>query len=149
MNIAIRSGAAIPSSAVRGLFVRNRWNDWLSEEDIQLYLDRSYYVVSAWSDSSLVGIAVLVGDGRKYLELENLLVDEKYRRKGIGKALMADVMQVINRAKPYAVKIEVFEEGTEEFYRRFGFTRNDGTWLLELKSASEALRARTGTSRNT
>ena len=95
MNIAIKSGTDIPSSVVRELFVRNQWNDWLSDEDIKWYLDHSHYVASAWDDSHLVGIAVLVGDGRKYLELENLLIDEKYRRKGIGKALMAEVMQQV------------------------------------------------------
>ena len=140
MSIVIRPGADIPSSVVRGLFVRNQWDDWLPEEDIQWYLDNSHYVATAWDGSSLVGLAVLVGDGRKYLELENLLVDEQHRRKGIAKALMADVMQTVRRAKPYAVKIEVYEEETEAFYRTFGFIRNVGTWLLELEPTSEALR---------
>ena len=149
MNVVIESGADIPSSVVRELFVRNQWDDWLSEEDIKWYLDHSHYVASAWDDSHLVGIAVLVGDGRKYLELENLLVDSKYRRKGIAKDLMTHVMQAVNRAKPYAVKIEVHEEETEAFYRTFGFTRNEGTWLLELESCSESLRAITRTLRNT
>jgi len=83
--------------------------------------------VSAWDGSHLVGLAVLVGDGRKYLELENLVVDERYRRKGIAKALMADIMQEVERAKPYAVKIEVYEEAAGAFYRTLGFIRNEGT----------------------
>ena len=149
MVIDVKSGADIPSSLVRELFVRNQWDDWLSEEDIRWYLDHSHYVASAWDNSHLVGIAVLVGDGRKYLELENLLVDEKYRRKGIAKDLMAHVMQAVNRAKPYAAKIEVFEEETEALYRALGFIRNEGTWLLELESASESLRTTTRTLRGT
>lgn len=149
MNIAIKSGADIPSSVVRELFVRNQWDDWLPEEDIKWYLDHSHYVASAWDSSRMVGIAVLVGDGRKYLELENLLVDEEYRRKGVAKDLMAHVMQAVRRAKPYAVKIEVYEETTEAFYRTFGFTRNEGTWLLELESTSKALRAIIRTPPNT
>ena len=148
MNIVVKPGTDIPSSVVRELFVRNQWNDWLSEEDIEWYLGHSHYVASAWDGSHLVGIAVLVGDGRKYLELENLLVDTDYRRKGIATALMTHVMEAVDRAKPYAVKIEVFEEETEAFYRAFGFTRNEGTWLLELESCSKSLRAITRTLRN-
>ena len=142
MNITIKSGSDIPSNIVRDLFVRNQWNHWLTEEDIQLYLSHAYYVAAAWDNSALVGIAVLVGDGRKYLELENLLVDEKYQHQGIGKTLMTNIMQAISKAKPYAVKVEVFQEKTENFYQQFGFTKNKETWLLQL-TAPDALRPKT------
>ncbi|MBN2311962.1 MAG: GNAT family N-acetyltransferase [Candidatus Hydrogenedentes bacterium] len=147
MNLAIKSGAAVAPGLVRELFVRNQWCDWMKEEDIAWYLAHSHCVVTAWDGASLIGIAVLVGDGRKYLELENLLVDEARRHRGIGKALMAEVMRAIAEAKPYAAKIEVFEEATEAFYREFGFVRNHGTWLLELAPGSDALRVLTRTPR--
>jgi len=142
MSITIQSGSDIPPGVARALFVRNQWCDWLTEEDIQLYFDHSYHIASAWIGSSLVGLAVLVGDGSKCLELENLIVDKAHRRQGIGKALMENVMQAIESANPYFVKIEGFEEETQRFYGRFGFTRNEETWLLELNSASKALRTR-------
>ena len=134
MNIDIKSGTNVAPGVVQKLYISNQWNDWLNEGDIEWYLNHSYYLATAWNDTKLIGIAVLVGDGRKYLELENLLVDKEYRRKGVAKALMVDVMQAITIANPYSVKIEVFEEVTEEFYQSFGFVRNKDTWLLELKS---------------
>jgi len=134
MNIDIKSGTNVAPGVVQKLYISNQWNDWLNEGDIEWYLNHSCYVATAWNDTELIGIAVLVGDGRKYLELENLLVDKEYRRKGVAKALMVDVMQAITIANPYSVKIEVFEEVTEEFYQSFGFVRNKDTWLLELKS---------------
>ncbi len=143
MNIVISAGTYLPARAVRELFARNHWDYWLGEEDIKWYLAHAHFVATAWDDSQLVGLAVLVGDGRKYLELENLLVDKAYRRQGIARKLMTQVMQAIKRAQPYVVKIEVHEETTEAFYREFGFIRNRSTWLLELESGSESLRVTT------
>jgi len=135
-QITLRSGKQIPAIRVRRLLRRNQWKVYLKEEDIRWYLNHAYRVITAWKGKVLVGLAVLIGDGRTYLELETLLVDKAYRRIGIGTRLMEAVMDRVVQVKPYAVKIEVFDKKAERFYGRFGFVVNRNTWLLERNTTA-------------
>ena len=48
----------------------------------------SQRIVTAWDDTTLVGMARCVGDGETIVYVQDLLVLGAYRRKGIGTALL-------------------------------------------------------------
>ena len=58
--------------------------------------DRNYYIFGEYDEGALVGTVTLsrcidlTGDGRFYFSLENFVVDEKQRRKGVGKFLLEE-----------------------------------------------------------
>ncbi|MBN2210945.1 MAG: GNAT family N-acetyltransferase [Sedimentisphaerales bacterium] len=131
--ITYKTSRNISPRAVRGLFGRNRWQDWFTVDDVQWYLKHALHVVSAWKNKRVVGLAVLGGNGRTHIELDTLIVDEPYRGQGIGTALMKRVMLKIEKLTPHHVIVGVTQPRVERFYEQFGFQRNKGTWLLDHK----------------
>ena len=141
-GITYRSRNHMPVGVVRALFRHSRRYDGFSAKDTQWYLRHALFVASAWHGRRAVGLAVLGGDGRIGIELDTLIVDEPYRGGGIGKALLEQVVAKAEALKPQFFKVEVYQKRTEKRYARFGFRRNEGTWLLEHIPLGERLRQR-------
>jgi len=120
----------ISPASVQALFRRNEWSDWWTRRDIAWYLERVLMVVSAWHGRRLVGVGMLVGDGRIDVHLSMLLVDAPYQRQGIGTELVRRMVDRATQLRPYSFQTDVFSEDAERLYARFGFRRNEGTWLL-------------------
>lgn len=131
MKIVYSDVRAITPRSVQALFRRLEWSDWWSQKDIEWYLQRALHVVSAWDGRKLVGLGVLTGDGRIDVHLSMLIVDDRYQRQGIGSQLVAQLVDQVRQMRPYHFQTDVFSEGAERLYSRFGFRRNEGTWLLD------------------
>ena len=141
-KITFRTGKQISPAAVRAFFKRCQWYDWFTLQDVVHYLKKVLYIATAWHGRKIVGCAALTGDGRNDVFLDSLVVDYAYQRGGIGTALIEMALDKVNKLKPYHFQIQAFDKNTERFYKRFGFVRNDGTWLLEHKPTADKLRAK-------
>jgi len=117
--------------AVQALFRRLEWSDWWTQKDIAWYLEHALRVLSAWRGRKLLGLGTLVGDGRIDVHLSMLIVDEPYQRQGIGTEIVDRLVEEVRQMQPYSFQTDVFSEHAERLYARFGFRRNEGTWLLE------------------
>ena len=128
--ITFKTTKAISPRALQILFQRNEWSDWWSLADIKWYLSHCLFAVSAWEGRNLVGIGVLTGDGRIAVNLDKLLVDVRYRGQGICKELIRRAVEKAESLRPFYFQTDVYQKSTERIYRRFGFRKNRGTWLL-------------------
>ncbi|AOP32980.1 hypothetical protein A0128_03310 [Leptospira tipperaryensis] len=72
-----------------------------SEELVKEYLKRGFCYIATF-ETETIGIYVLIYTRPKTLELVNIAVDEKFRRKGVGKAL---VLHAISKAKESKMKV--------------------------------------------
>ncbi|HUU42515.1 MAG TPA: GNAT family N-acetyltransferase [Planctomycetota bacterium] len=140
-RITYRRARRLPPGAVRALFKRNGFYDWFTLADTEWYLRHALFVASAWDGRRAVGIATLTGDGRVNVELDALVVDEDYRRRGIGGGLLETAVAKAETLKPHHFQAQVHERSTERFYGKFGFTRNRSTWLVEHAPTANRLRA--------
>jgi ribosomal protein S18 acetylase RimI-like enzyme len=141
-EITFKCGRQVPYTALRAFFKRCQWYDWFTRADVEHYLKKALYIATAWHGRKIVGFAALKGDGRNDVSLDSLVVDYTYQRRGIGTALMKMALAKVEELRPYHFEAQVCDEQTERFYRRCGFVRNQGTWLLEHKSTADKLRAR-------
>jgi len=141
-QITYRRGKNLPTGAVRALFRRTWFYDWFTLKETERYLRHALFVASAWDGRRAVGIATLTGDGRINVELDALVVDEAYRRRGIGTKLMEAVSRKVEALKPQYFQAQVHKKSTERFYAKFGFVQNKGTWILEHKGVAQDLRRR-------
>lgn len=97
------------------------WTSYLDAMDRSLAgICNSLRVVTAWDDTSLVGMARAVGDGYTILYVQDILVLGTYQRRGIGRALMQRLI------RPYlgvrqVVLISDDTAETHKFYRACGF----------------------------
>jgi GNAT superfamily N-acetyltransferase len=130
MAIAYSFDKDLSARKVQALFRRLEWSDWWSQKDIDWFLSRTLRVVSAWDRERLIGLGVLTGDGRIDVHLNMLIVDDRYQGQGIGSEIIALLVDEVARLQPYHFQTDVFSEDAERLYARFGFRRNEGTWLL-------------------
>jgi GNAT superfamily N-acetyltransferase len=114
--VEIREGGAIPEKQVRELFDALGWshyNDLLPD-----LLLNSTYVVSAWDEARLVGLARVVSD-RVYISmLHQVGVHPAYQRQGLGTEL---VRRCVERFGQTHILLTTDDPSNETFYARFGF----------------------------
>ena len=125
MKITYKTSKKISATAILSLFRRNEWREWFAPKDADDLLRHAIFVASAWQGPKAVGIATLFGDGRFYVHLDTLLVDEQFRRQGIGTTLMDLVMQKVAKLKPHYCEHDTHEDWLVSFYERFGFEVGD------------------------
>lgn len=123
MKITYKTSKRVSAPAILALFRRNEWREWFTPGDTRDLLHYALFVATAWHGRKAVGIATLYGDGRFYAHLDTLLVDERYRRQGIGSALMRVVLERVNTLKPHYCEHTTYEKWLVRFYERLGFER--------------------------
>ena len=113
----------------------------LSEEELQtaVFGDNPWvYIYVAELEGNVVGMALYyygfsTWKGRS-LHLEDLIVNENYRKLGIGKALMNQVIQVAKTERVERMSWEVLDwnEPTIKFYKSLGAEFYKDWWLCRL-----------------
>lgn len=81
---------AVPhKEMLRALYEDAGWTSYCEDIDRTMRgIAASQRIVTAWDDTTLVGMARCVGDGETIVYVQDLLVLGAYRRKGIGTALL-------------------------------------------------------------
>lgn len=130
MKITYKITKSISPRSVQALFRRLEWSDWWTLADIRWYLNHALFVVSAWHGRKLVGLGVLIGDGRIDVQLNSLIVDEPYQGHAIGTTMLDRMVSKVLTLKPYHFQTDVCEYRTERLYAKFGFKPNTGQRLL-------------------
>ena len=128
-KVVIKDTNQIPWAAILDLFRRNEWREWYSPEDTQYLLEKALCIASAWDGNKAVGIGVLWGDGRFYTRIDTLLVDEEYRKQGIGTKLVQVLMECVDSLRPHYCELDTHEDWMAKFYQGFGFDITEGPWM--------------------
>lgn len=90
-------------------------------------LKNSNLVITAWSGPELVGISRVLTDFSYVAYLADLAVDEKYQKKGIGKALIEETRK---RLGSECMVVLLAAPKANEYYPRLGFEHNPRAWVL-------------------
>ena len=80
----------------------------------------SLLVLAAYEEDTLLGIIRVVGDGATIIFVQDIVVDPKYQRKGVGSALLKEVLKRFEHVR----QIELVTDNTEKtiaFYKSIGF----------------------------
>jgi len=89
--------------------------------------------VVAIRDGEVVGMGRLVGDGAMYFYVQDLVVLPAHQGSGIGKALVAALLEHVASVAPATAFVGLF--ATDEaipLYERMGFSRGDLTGMFRL-----------------
>lgn len=89
-------------------------------------------VLVAETDGEIAGFAVVLGDD-SFAELDGLFVEPAHWRKGFGKALVNESVQLA-RNRGLSLMTVVAEPGAREFYEKCGF-RVEGTAATQFGPA--------------
>ena len=119
-------GRDVPPDALRRLLDQTDWAGGRPVDGIAASLRGSVAVVGAWHGDVLIGFARAVGDGVYRALVEDVVVDEVWRGRGVGRGLME---RLIARLSPVEeVRLATGPE-TAPFYEGFGFVMDTGAQM--------------------
>lgn len=95
-----------------------------SQRQIINSLNNDKYHVSAWLDSEIVGMGRLLSDSSIYWYIQNIIVLPEFQSRGIGTAIMENLLSFIrNNSCPHSHIVVglMCSEHTAPFYQKFSF----------------------------
>ncbi len=132
MNINYFFDRPLTPQDVQRLLKQTGWANNRDILGIEKMLENSFLTLGVWDYNRLVGFARVLSDGIYRALIDDVVVDESYRGKGIGTQVMKHLLSRLEQVE------EVFLRTGKEmvpFYERFGFTKSEGITLdWELRS---------------
>lgn len=110
---------------VLNLYTDANWMAYTKDpEQLMQAIENSLDVVTAWDGDTLVGLIRTIGDGQTILYIQDILVLKTYKRQGIGKQLLQQVLGKYPHIRQKVLLTDDTEE-TRGFYEAMGFTSCD------------------------
>jgi predicted GNAT family N-acyltransferase len=132
--IEYSASTPIAATEVLPLLRQTAWGAGRTEADLAKALGASAIHVGAWSDGKLVGFARAITDGVYRGFIEDVVVDESLRGRGVGRRLVRELLQ--RCAHVDVVALDCPNE-LVSFYAELGFAPSANTRM-------EIIRARHG-----
>ena len=111
---------------VQRLLKQTSWASHRETPGIEKMLKNSFLTLGVWDDDRLIGFARVLSDGAYRALIDDVVVDESYRGKGIGTEIMKHLLSRLKQVE------EVFLRTGKEmvpFYEGLGFTVSRGTTM--------------------
>lgn len=116
------------------------WSHFTNFEAAAASLGHSLFSVVAEHEGACVGMSRVIGDGQQFFYVMDVAVHPAHQGRGIGTALMNEIVAHIQRAAPPKALVSLFTTPNRgSFYERFGFRGPEtglyGMCAKELKIA--------------
>lgn len=96
----------------------------INPDNVQASLDNSILSVVVTCDEETVGIGRVIGDGGIYFYVQDIIVKPAFRKLGVGKMIMAEIMLFLEQNAPENAFIGLMaSKGVQPFYNQFGFEK--------------------------
>jgi GNAT superfamily N-acetyltransferase len=94
---------------------------------IELAMRSSMYAVCAEADNRVIGCGRVIGDGGLHFYLTDVIVVPKFRRQGIGTAIVSSLTQYVESLPFVNTLVAVLPtSGLASFYERHGYKPQGG-----------------------
>lgn len=103
-----------------------------NEEYVKIMVEDAQKVGLAYYKNELVGVGRIVGDRVQVSYIVDVIILEKYRKKGIGKKLVQELARFANTAY-ISLTNDPKNQGLKEFYKKAGFKESIGESVFEWK----------------
>jgi hypothetical protein len=107
------------------------WGRWRTRADVEFQLDEAFLLLGIYrrGTGEMVGFARGTGDGLSFGYLADVFVLDSARGAGLGKALVAAVVERDPR-----IRWVLFTNDAHGLYRQYGFAEPDATAMVRLSS---------------
>ncbi|WML34443.1 GNAT family N-acetyltransferase [Clostridium sp. OS1-26] len=123
-----RTDKKVDYDKLKTLFNEVGWTDKTDDINrLKTMVENSQIVVTAWDEETMIGFARCTTDYVFNGQINNVVVDSKYRRKGIGKVLINTILDS-SKQVTYMLRGDI---ENEKFYRSLSF--EDGPISLIYK----------------
>lgn len=109
---------------VKEIYEEEGWRSYLSDDGkLARAFHNSIYIWGAFEEDDLIGFVRCVGDGEHILLVQDLIVDKKHRKQGIGTALFKHVWEKYANVRMFQVITDLYDEVDNRFYQSFGMRK--------------------------
>ena len=113
-----RTDRKLDYNKLKALFDEVGWSDKTDDINrLKAMVDNSQIIVTAWDEDIMIGFARCITDYVFNGQINNVVVDSNYRRKGIGKVLIKTILDS-SKEVTYILRGDI---ENENFYRSIGF----------------------------
>ncbi|MBT0964121.1 GNAT family N-acetyltransferase [Denitromonas iodatirespirans] len=134
MPLAIALDGPIQTDEVIALYRANGWSAADKPVALMAALRGSHSLVTARRDGRLVGVGNAISDGHLVVYYPHLLVHPEAQRQGIGRQMMAALMQ---RYAGFHQQMLTADGAAVDFYRALGFARAGQTEPMWIYAGNE------------
>lgn len=93
-----------------------------SEVAARKALPNTLYGVTVLADGAVVGMGRIIGDGGAFCHIVDIAVDPAHQGKGLGRAIMARLMDYVQSNLPPTCFVSLLADGdAHRLYSQFGF----------------------------
>lgn len=99
---------------------------WWDEDDeknpnkVKKIIKESYIFIGAFIENKLVGMARVLSDGISDAYIQDVIVKEDFRKKGIGKKLIIFLLNYLKKKQINWIGL-ISTPSSKEFYKKLGF----------------------------
>lgn len=93
-----------------------------TEDQARIGLPNSWYGVTVIHSGKAVGMGRIIGDGGTAFQIVDIALEPEHHGKGLGKAIMAALMERLNSEAPEGAYVSLIADGDARYlYAQFGF----------------------------
>lgn len=109
---------------IKEIYASENWNAYLKDDEkLKRAFSNSYLLLGAYIEDILVGFVRCVGDGEHIIVVQDLIVDSKYQKKGIGTKLFQYVLDRFASVRMFLVITDLYDEVDNLFYQKNGLVK--------------------------
>ena len=124
----------VTAEGLHRLMLQTGWGKYRTVERLRDMLSAGIVTLGAWDGDKLVGFVKVMTDGAYRALIEDVIVDEPYRGKGVGTRMMQMVTKKYDNVEHTYL---ITGEDKFAYYGRFGFFPGPGTVMMRVGSRAE------------
>jgi ribosomal protein S18 acetylase RimI-like enzyme len=135
-NLKFIIGPELPFEQVVALYNSVGWAAYTNEQEkpkLPLAIQNSTYVVSAWYEDQLIGLARCLSDDVSIFYLQDILVQPDFQHQGVGRQLLTNCLERFAH-----VRMKVLLTGNEakqiKFYESMGYKNTKDLQQIPLNA---------------
>ena len=122
MEFIMKEYTIYNETEILNLYASVGWTNYTNHPELlKNAYAHSLKILGAYENEKLIGIIRVVGDGYSIVFIQDLLVYPEYQRRGIGTALLKQILQDYEHVYQKHLLTENTER-TIQFYKSLGFT---------------------------
>jgi len=118
---------------IKDLYRNEGWSAYLND-DVRLIraLDNSLYILGVFDDQELIGFVRCIGDGEHAVIVQDIIVDDNFKRRGLGRQLMNVVFDKYSSVRWIQVNTDMADKRANAFYQSLGMKKLDQAGIISF-----------------
>ncbi len=112
------------------------WKESCSSDQISKLISGSFSFLSAWNGDKLVGFGRVISDGFNDAYIQDVYVDQNYRKQGIAGNIISKLTEYCNSRKVNWIAL-IAAPGSVSLYEKLGFEKMTNHIPMQFQAKSD------------